>query len=125
MFARSLLSNVGRAATKISFREFSRGTGKVKFFDVTKGFGFIAPNDGSPDCFVHQTAIVSDGFRSLAEGEDVEYDVVSDPNKGGKLSASNVTGPDGSPVVGAPQRDDRGGGGGRGGNGRRDDNDRY
>ena len=76
-------------------------TGRVKFFDVVKGFGFITPEDGSADVFVHQTAIHSDGFRSLAEGEDVEFDVEHDPRKG-KYFATNVTGPAGSFVQGAP-----------------------
>lgn len=71
-------------------------TGKVKFFDSKKGFGFITPSDGSEEVFVHQTAIHSDGFRSLAEGEPVEYDVQSDERKQGKKFASNVTGPNGS-----------------------------
>jgi cold shock CspA family protein len=75
--------------------------GKVKFFDSVKGFGFITPDDGGDDVFVHQTAILSQGFRSLAEGEPVEFEVSSDPAKGGKKFASNVTGPNGSYVTGA------------------------
>ena len=82
--------------------------GRVKFFDATKGFGFITPNDGSDDVFVHQTAIYSQGFRSLAEGEDVEYDIAEDPQKGKKF-ASNVTGPAGAYVQGAPRREPSGG----------------
>ena len=54
----------------------ARVTGTVKWFNDAKGFGFITPENGSKDCFVHHTAIKSDGFRSLAEGERVEFDIV-------------------------------------------------
>jgi CspA family cold shock protein len=53
-----------------------RMTGTVKWFNDQKGFGFITPSDGSKDCFVHHSAIKADGFRSLAEGERVEFDMV-------------------------------------------------
>jgi CspA family cold shock protein len=48
--------------------------GTVKWFNNAKGFGFIAPDDGSKDIFVHHTAIASSGFRSLAEGDKVEFE---------------------------------------------------
>lgn len=53
-----------------------RTTGRVKWFNETKGFGFVTPDDGTRDCFVHFSAISGSGFRSLAEGEEVEFDVV-------------------------------------------------
>ena len=81
-----------------------KATGKVKFFDSTKGFGLITPAAGGEDVFVHQSAIHSRGFRSLAEGEDVEYDMAED-DKRGKKFATNVTGPGGDYVQGAPRRD--------------------
>jgi CspA family cold shock protein len=61
--------------------------GKVKWFNDAKGFGFIT-QEGGEDVFVHHTAIKADGFRSLQEGQAVEFDVVKGP-KG--LQASNVT----------------------------------
>lgn len=80
----------------------SVNSGTVKWFDSKKGFGFIVPDDGSEDIFVHQTAIHAEGFRSLAEGEPVEFSVIQDNS--GKTKAENVTGPMGAYVQGAPRR---------------------
>jgi CspA family cold shock protein len=51
-------------------------TGTVKWFNNEKGFGFITPDDGSKDCFVHHTAIQGDGYRSLTDNDRVQFDVV-------------------------------------------------
>lgn len=61
--------------------------GKVKWFNDQKGYGFLAKDDGSGDVFVHFSAIQSEGFKSLAEGDSVEFDVI-DSDKGPK--AANV-----------------------------------
>ena len=53
-----------------------RTTGSVKWFNNDKGFGFIAREDGQKDCFVHHTAIQGSGYKSLNEGDRVEFDVV-------------------------------------------------
>ena len=63
-------------------------TGTVKWFNESKGFGFISPSDGGKDVFVHFSAIQGSGFRSLAEGQAVTFDVEDGP-KGPQ--ASNVT----------------------------------
>ncbi len=62
-------------------------TGTVKWFNDAKGFGFITPDGGGPDLFAHFSAIQSSGFKSLGEGQKVEFEVVSGP-KG--LQASNI-----------------------------------
>jgi CspA family cold shock protein len=53
-----------------------RITGTVKWFNDSKGFGFITPENGQKDCFVHFSAIQGNGFKSLAEGERVEFEIV-------------------------------------------------
>ena len=62
-------------------------TGTVKFFNNVKGFGFIQPADGSKDVFVHISALERSGMSSLAEGQKVTYEVVTER---GKLAASNL-----------------------------------
>jgi len=65
-----------------------RTTGTVKWFNDAKGFGFITPENGQKDCFVHHSAIQGSGFKTLAEGERVEFDIV----QGAKgPAAENVT----------------------------------
>lgn len=64
-------------------------TGTVKFFNSTKGFGFIAPDDGSTDVFVHISAVERAGMRTIVEGQKLSFDVVQDPRKG-KSAAENL-----------------------------------
>ncbi|GAB0100722.1 Protein lin-28 homolog [Sergentomyia squamirostris] len=64
--------------------------GKCKWFNVTKGWGFITPHDGGPDIFVHQSVIQMTGFRSLGDAEEVEFECKAS-DKG--LEATRVTGP--------------------------------
>ena len=64
-----------------------RTTGTVKWFNDEKGFGFITPEGGAKDCFVHHSAIQASGFKSLNEGDRVEFDMIQEP-KGPK--AQNV-----------------------------------
>ena len=64
-------------------------TGTVKFYNDQKGFGFIQPDDGSKDVFVHVSAVERAGMHSLNEGQKVTYDIVAD-RKSGKSSADNL-----------------------------------
>ncbi|PQQ03252.1 cold shock protein 2 [Prunus yedoensis var. nudiflora] len=89
-----------------------RSTGKVRWFNDTKGFGFITPDIESEDLFVHQSSIRSDGFRSVAEGESVEFQIAV--GEDGKTKAIDVTGPNGAPLQGN-RKESFGRSGGRGG----------
>ena len=62
-------------------------TGTVKFFNMQKGYGFIQPNDGSKDVFVHISAVQRSGMQSLVEGQKVSYEVVTER---GKPAAANL-----------------------------------
>jgi cold shock protein len=64
-------------------------TGTVKWFNETKGYGFIAPDEGGKDVFVHISAVERSGMRGLAEGMKVSYEVEAD-RKSGKESATNL-----------------------------------
>ncbi len=63
-------------------------TGTVKWFNPTKGYGFIQPSDGGADAFVHISAVERAGLRSLREGQKVEYELT--PGRNGKSSAENL-----------------------------------
>ena len=65
-------------------------SGTVKWFNESKGYGFISNDDGSEDVFVHFSSIMTDGFKTLAEGQKVSYDVEQDPKNASKLRAINV-----------------------------------
>jgi CspA family cold shock protein len=64
-------------------------TGTVKFYNVNKGFGFIQPDDGSKDVFVHATALEQAGMRGLVEGQKIAFDVQED-RRSGKPAAANL-----------------------------------
>ena len=64
-------------------------TGTVKFFNQDKGFGFIAPDDGSKDAFVHISAVERSGMNSLQEGDKVSFELVAD-RRTGKMAAENL-----------------------------------
>jgi len=95
----------GAARAAVVAAAGDKAVGTVKWFDNSKGFGFIMPEDGGEDVFVHQTVIHSEGFRSLAEGETVEFEIQTDDS--GRTRAVDVTGPDGAYVQGAPRPDRR------------------
>ncbi len=69
--------------------EITMATGTVKWFNPAKGFGFIEPEDGSKDVFVHISAVESAGLSSLSEGQKVSYEV--QPGKNGRSSAGNLS----------------------------------
>lgn len=64
-------------------------TGTVKFFNAQKGFGFIAPSDGSNDVFVHVTALERAGIHNLSEGQKVSFDTAQD-QRSGKVAVQNI-----------------------------------
>ncbi|KSV74716.1 MULTISPECIES: cold-shock protein [Sinorhizobium/Ensifer group] len=64
--------------------------GTVKFFNSTKGFGFIAPDNGGTDVFVHASAVERAGMRSLVEGQKVSFEIVQD-GRSGKSAADNLS----------------------------------
>ena len=66
-------------------------TGTVKWFNSQKGFGFLTNDNGGDDVFVHFSAINSNGFKSLEEGQRVKFDIEADPKDKRKMKASNVT----------------------------------
>ena len=78
-----------RLPPSVTTKDNSLPTGIVKFFNNDKGFGFLQPDDGSTDTFVHISAVERSGLSSLREGQKVSWDVVQD-RRSGKAAAENI-----------------------------------
>jgi len=74
---------------RLLLQEVSVASGTVKWFNNDKGFGFIQPDDGGQDAFVHISAVERAGLRTLKEGQKVSYELVQD-KRSGKVSADNL-----------------------------------
>ena len=84
-------------------------SGKVKWFNAVKGFGFIEPDEGGSDVFVHITAVQEAGLKGLAEGQPIEYDLL--PAKNGRDCAQNLKVAEGGEASGGDEAGDGGEGG--------------
>lgn len=73
----------------LSLKEADMATGTVKFFNHSRGFGFIEPTEGGPDVFVHVTAVERAGLPEIREGQKLSYDVETD-SRSGKSAATNL-----------------------------------
>jgi CspA family cold shock protein len=73
----------------ISEKEFSMNTGTVKFYNDQRGFGFIQPDNGEKDVFVHATALERSGIAGLREGQKVAFDTQNDP-RNGKIAVATI-----------------------------------
>lgn len=89
MFFKDLIS-LYYMGTKIFMEVLSLNNGTVKWFNAEKGYGFISLDNGGEDVFVHYSSIVSEGFKTLADGQKVTFDVEQDPKNSKKLRAVNV-----------------------------------
>jgi cold shock protein len=76
-------------SSRIAMKGFIMTTGTVKWFNSTKGFGFIQPDNGGADAFVHISAVERAGMREIVEGQKIGFDLERD-NKSGKMSACNL-----------------------------------
>jgi CspA family cold shock protein len=81
------LSDESRSFVPAFWRRYRSGDGTVKWFNPTKGYGFIQPDTGGKDVFVHISAVEKAGLNDLREGDKVNYDIISDR---GKESAGNL-----------------------------------
>jgi CspA family cold shock protein len=77
------------AVVQYAMKGFNMTTGTVKWFNSTKGFGFIQPDNGGPDAFVHISAVERAGMREIVEGQKIGFDMERDM-KSGKMSACNL-----------------------------------
>lgn len=80
---------IARRVLNIAMKGFVMTTGTVKWFNSTKGFGFIQPDNGGPDVFVHISAVERAGMREIVEGQKIGYEMERD-NKSGKMSAGQL-----------------------------------
>jgi CspA family cold shock protein len=85
----TIRSAVRAVATQFVMEGSIMTTGTVKWFNSAKGFGFIQPDNGGPDAFVHISAVERAGMREIVEGQKIGYDMERD-NKSGKMSACNL-----------------------------------